>query len=72
MGQSLGGSRAVSHRLALGRYRSGRTAAGDPRGRAAGDAERRGDGDHVRHRNAGDRHILSTTAIKKKLAFLTE
>ena len=64
MGQSLGGSRAVSHRLALGRYRSGRT--------AAGDAERRGDGDHVRHRNAGDRHILSTTAIKKKLAFLTE
>src|SRR5260221_139736 len=72
MGQSLGRSRAVSHCLALGRYRSGRAAAGYPRSRTAGDAARRRDGDHVRHRDAGDHHILSTPAIEKKLALLTE
>ena len=67
MGQSLGGSRSISHYLALGRYRSGRAAAGHPRSRAAGDAARRGDGDHVRHREPSDHHTPST--IEKKLAF---
>jgi hypothetical protein len=71
MGQSLGGPRSISHRLALGRYRSGRAAAGHPRSRAVGDAAWRGDGDHVHHRVAGDHHDLSANAVKKEQAFLT-
>jgi len=53
MGQSLGRYRAATHRLTLGRYRSGRAAASHRRTRTrASHAARLGDGDYNHHTDA--------------------